>query len=140
MLDLKRDFQGDSGDGTIYKPDDKSNALYYMKKAIRIKDQKAALKYIDEYFEKGGTAKGIKQSLCMLNPMYGFTGKETAEKGEAFIASLDSEQKEKLKIAQRYYEEELSLPEEVLARLGKKDITTEEAKNVLKNYVRAKCK
>lgn len=140
VLDLKREFQGDSGDGTIYKPDDKSNALYYMKKAVRLKDEKAALKYVDEYFENGGTAKGIKKSFAMLNPMYGFTGKDTIEKGKAFIASLDDEQKAKLQMAQRYYEEELGLPENVLALLGKKNITTEEAKNVLKNYIKAQCK
>ena len=31
-----------------------------------------------------------------------FTGKDTAEKGEAFIASLSDEEKEKLKIAQDF--------------------------------------
>ena len=90
-----------------------------MKTAVRYKDRDAALKYLDEYFENGGTVKGIKQSFATLNPMYGFTSKDTAEKGEAFIASLTEDQKEKLKIAQDYYENDLMLPENVLAKLGK---------------------
>ncbi|MBR6603860.1 MAG: hypothetical protein IKK94_07580, partial [Clostridia bacterium] len=139
ILDIKRRYQGDT-DNTIYGVDKKSNALYYMKKAVRYKDKEAALKYLDQYFENGGTAGGIKKSFTMLNPMYGFTGKDTAEKGVAFIASLTEDQKEKLKIAQDYYESDLMLPENVLELLGKKDITDEEAKNVLKNYIKAKCK
>lgn len=139
ILDIKREYQGKT-DNTIYGIDAKSNALYYMKTAVRYKDKEAALKYLDEYFENGGTAKGIKQSFATLNPMYGFTSKDTAEKGEAFIASLTEDQKEKLKIAQDYYENDLMLPENVLAKLGKKDITDEEAKNVLRGYINAKCK
>ena len=138
ILDIKREYQKKT-DNTIYGADEKSNALYYMKTAIRYKDRKAALKYLDKYFENGGTAKGIKQSFATLNPMYGFTSKNTIEKGKEFVASLTEEQKEKLKIAQEYYENDLMLPEVVLNRLGKKDITDEEAKNLLKNYISAKC-
>jgi len=139
ILDIKREYQGKT-DNTIYGTDAKSNALYYMKTAVRYKDKEAALKYLDEYFENGGTVKGIKQSFATLNPMYGFTSKDTAEKGEAFIASLTEDQKEKLKIAQDYYENDLMLPENVLDKLGKKGITDEEAKNVLRGYINAKCK
>lgn len=139
ILDIKREWQG-SDNGSIYKPTPKSNALYYMKTAVRYKDKKAAMKYLDKYFENGGTAKGIKQSIATLNPMYGFTSKDTMAKGEDFIASLSDEQKEKLKVAQDFYENDLMLPQEVLSRLGKKDITDEEAKNLLRNYINAKCK
>ena len=139
ILDIKRNYQGKT-DNTIYGTNEKSNALYYMKTAIRYKDKKAALKYLDQYFENGGTAKGIKQSIAALSPMYGFTSKDTIEKGEEFIASLTDEQKEKLQVAQDYYENDLMLPENVSNMLGKKDITDEEAKNVLRNYISAKCK
>ena len=111
-----------------------------MKTAIRYRDKKAALKYPDRYFENVGTAKGIKQSIAALSPMYGFTSKETIEKGEKFIASLTDEQKEKLQVAQDYYENDLMLPENVSNMLGKKDVTDEEAKNVLRNNISAKCK
>lgn len=139
ILDIKRNYQG-SNDNTIYGTDAKSNALYYMKTAIRYNDKKAALKYLDEYFEHGGTGKGIKQSFATLNPMYGYTSKDTIEKGEAFVASLTDEEKEKLKIAQDFYEKELMLPESVSSRLGKKDLTDEEAKNLLRNYINSQCK
>lgn len=139
ILDIKREYQGKT-DNTIYGTDAKSNALYYMKTAVRYKDEDAALKYLDEYFENGGTVKGIKQSFATLNPMYGYTGKDTIEKGKAFIKSLTSDEREKLLIAQDYYENDLMLPENVLDKLGRKGITDEEAKNVLKGYIRAKCK
>lgn len=139
IQDLKRSFQGNET-GNIYGPTAKSNALYYMKTAIRYKDKKAAYKYLDEYFKNGGTVKGIKQSISTLNPMYGFTGKETAAKGAEFIASLTDEQKDKLRIAQDYYENDLMLPENVLAILGQKGITDEQAKQALRNYIDAKCK
>ena len=139
ILDVKREYQGDES-GSIYKATDKSNALYYMKQAVRYKDKDAALKYLDEYFENGGTGKGIKQSISMMNPIYGFTGKDSAEELDKFIATLTDEQKEKLKIAQDYYENDLMLPEKVSELLGKKDITDEEAKNVLRKYINSKCK
>ena len=136
---LKYSYQAKDS-GTSYAISEKSNALYYMKRAIKYKDKDAALKYLDRYFENGGTAKGIKQSLATLNPMYGYTSKDTAEKGEAFIASLSADEKAKLKIAQEYYESELMLPENVSDKLGKKGITEIQAKNVLINYINAKCK
>ena len=119
----------------------RNDALYYMKKAVRLKDKKAARKYLDEYFEHGGTAKGIKTSISTLNPMYGFlSGKDSAEKINAFTSSLSDAEKEKLKIAQDFYDEDLELPENVLKLLGKKEITEEEATNVLKNYMEGKCR
>lgn len=144
ILDIKREYQGKTG-SDIYKPKGeekkRNDALYYMKKAVRLKDKKAALKYLDEYFEHGGTAKGIKTSISTLNPMYGFlSGKDSAEKINAFTSSLSDAEKEKLKIAQDFYDEDLELPENVLKLLGKKEITEEEATNVLKNYMEGKCR
>ena len=139
ILDIKRKYQGEN-DNTIYGVDAKSNALYYMKLAIRYKDKQAALKYLDEYFANGGTGNGIVQSFATLDPMYGYTGKDTIEKGEAFIASLSDEEKEKLRIAQEYYETELMLPENVAALLRKKNITDEEAKNLLISFINGQCK
>ena len=139
ILDIKREYQGDT-DNTIYGQTPKSNALYYMKTAIRYKDKEAALKYLDEYFENGGTAKGITQSMAMLDPMYGYTGKDTIAKGQEFVNSLSDDEKEKLKIAIDYYENDLMLPENVSALLRKKGITDEQAKNLLTKYINEKCK
>ena len=138
ILDIKREYQGDT-DNTIYGQTPKSNALYYMKTAIRYKDKKAALKYLDEYFENGGTAKGISQSIEMLNPMYGYTGKDTIAKGQEFVNSLSDDEKDKLKIAIDYYENDLMLPENVSAMLRKKGITDEQAKNLLTKYINSRC-
>ena len=139
ILDKKREYQGDT-DNTIYGQTPKSNALYYMKTAIRYKDKDAALKYLDEYFENGGTAKGITQSIAMLNPMYGYTSKDTIEKGQEFVKSLSDDEKDKLKVAISYYENDLMLPENVSAMLRKKGITDEQAKNLLTKYINSKCK
>ena len=112
----------------------------HMKLAVRYNDKKAALKYLEQYFENGGTGRGIIQSFSTLNPLYGFTGKDTMEKGEQFVKSLDDSEKQKLKIAQQYYEDELMLPDNVTALLKKKNITDTEAKNVLKKYINSKIK
>lgn len=103
IMDHKREFQNNKTNA-IYLPDDKSNALYYMKLAVKYKDKAAAMKYLKQYFENGGTGKGIVQSFDALNPMYGFTGKETMERGQEFMKSLNSNERAKLEIAQRYYE------------------------------------
>jgi hypothetical protein len=139
IQDRKREFQNKKS-STIYGVDDKSNALYYMKLAVRYNDKKAALKYLDQYFENGGTGRGITQSFATLNPMYGFTGKDTIEKGKLFVKSLDDNEKQKLKIALKYYEDELMLPPNVIELLKKKNITDSEAKNVLKKYINSKIK
>lgn len=139
IQDRKREFQNKKS-STIYGVDDKSNALYYMKLAVRYNDKKAALKYLDQYFENGGTGKGITQSFATLNPMYGFTGKDTIEKGKLFVKSLDDNEKQKLKIALKYYEDELMLPPNVTTLLKKKNITDSQAKNVLKKYINSKIK
>ena len=139
ILDIKREYQGDT-DNTIYGQTPKSNALYYMKTAIRYKDKEAALKYLDKYFENGGTAKGIAQSMEMLNPMYGYTGKDTIAKGQEFVNSLSDDEKDKLKIAIDYYENDLMLPANVSSMLRKKGITDEQAKNLLTKYINSQCK
>ena len=111
-----------------------------MRKAIKYKDKEAALKYLDKYFESGGTAKGLEQSIRMMDPMYGFNGKETKAKGNEFISTLTPEEKDKLETAISYYENDLKLPENVAHQLRREGITEEQAKNYLRNYINAKCK
>jgi len=137
VIDRKREFQTKTT-SAIYGVDDKSNALYYLKLAVRDKDKTAALKYLEQYFEHGGTGRGVAQSFEMLNPMYGFTGKDTMEKGQEFVNFLNENEKEKLKIAQRYYEDEIMLPEILMQKLRKKDITNQEAKTLLSSYINSK--
>lgn len=138
IISMKRDYQGNDT-GTIYKPTPKSNALYYMTKSIKYKDEKKALKYLDDYFEAGDTAKGIKQSLNMLDPMYGFVGKDTQAKGEAWINSMSDDEREKLRIAQNYYDKSLALDADISVALGNCN-TEEDAKILLKEYINQHCK
>ncbi|MCL2158361.1 MAG: hypothetical protein FWH48_03025, partial [Oscillospiraceae bacterium] len=138
VMDRKREYQGNTSN-TIYGVDDKSNALYYMKLAVRYGDEKAALKYLNQYFENGGTGRGIAQSFAALNPMYGFTGKETMEKGQQFVASLDDNEKKKLEIAQRYYDSDLALPAGLAQKL-RGGLSDAEARNLLAGYIRATAK
>ena len=109
-----------------------------MKLAIKYGDKKSALKYLDEYFEKGGSGDGIVKSFATMNPMYGFTSKANLEKGKEFMNFLTDNEKEKLQIAQSYYEQTLSLPVNVEQQLKKKGITDDEAKNVIRNYISGK--
>jgi SAM-dependent methyltransferase len=134
ILDRKREFQK-TDSGNIYRPNEKSNALYYMKLAIRYGDKKAALKYMKQYFAAGGTGKGIVQAFRQLDPLYGFTSAQTLEKGQQFIKFLNDNEKEKLVTAYRYYDEVLRLPEDVEALLKKKDLTEAEARKVLTKYI-----
>jgi hypothetical protein len=137
IQDLKKDFQKRKSNA-LYWPDDKANALYYMKLAMKYKDQKAALKYLNQYFEYGGTGRGVVDSFASLNPMYGFTSKSTMEKGQEFVASLNDNERVKLKIAQDYFDRELDLPADIKELLKKKDISDVEAKNLLTKYVKSK--
>ena len=138
IISMKHEYQGNDT-GAIYKPTPKSNALYYMKKSIKYKDEEKAFKYLNDYFEAGGSVKGIKQSLNMLNPMYGFLGKDTKAKGEEWIKSMSDDEREKLRIAQKYYDNNLALEDDISVALGKCE-TEEEAKTLLEKYIKQRCK
>jgi hypothetical protein len=104
MVGKKYDFiekkTGESG-GSFTKSK-KSMALYNYKLALRYEDEKASEKYLKEYYNLGGTDKGLKQSLAALDPLY----KLSKNEGE-FLKSLTLKEKEKLKLAQEYYKEVL---------------------------------
>ena len=134
IISLKYQFKGDeSYGGGNFTP--KSNALYYMKQAMKYDDKEKAVKYAEDYFKAGGTAKGFKQSMAYLNPMYGFTSKTTQEKGEQFIASLSETEKIKFKIAMNYYENDLQIPDSV-CELIKKAPSEDAARRIIINYIR----
>lgn len=104
IQDEKRRFLekiGKGYEGFILTP--KGNALYNVKLAIRYADEQAMDKYMEQYAELGGTAKGLKESLKLMQPMSGLSKKEQG----AFIASLDNEGLEKLDRAMRFYGEVL---------------------------------
>ena len=97
-----RDWREKHGKETpAVDPTDKSNAMYYYKQALRYGDLKAAERYLKRYFELGGTPKTMGDSIKRAHPLSMIAHKDRA----AFLASLSPEQKERLRLATRWYEE-----------------------------------
>lgn len=98
----KYDYLKKIGKGSGYGDiNPKSNALYYLKLAIRYNDLDAAKKYLDEYIRLGGTKKGLKQSIATMHPLYGLSKDERVK----YVKSLSRDEKKELKQAIEYYEE-----------------------------------
>lgn len=121
----KRNWQNQAQ--TSVDPTPKSNALYYMKQAIRYGEADKAKKYMREYFKEGGTGKGIVTSINTMNPYYGFTSENNKEKGDEWVASLNEIEREKLESAVSYYNSYLAIPEAYKKKLNKADNATAEA-------------
>ena len=88
-------------DGPATEPSDKSNALYYYKKSLKMGDEKGTKFWFDKFRELGGTAKGYKSSMkkgILINSV----PKELRGK---WFDTLDSEDKEILDLANRWYME-----------------------------------
>lgn len=120
----KRNWQNQAQ--TSVDPTPKSNALYYMKQAIRYGEADKAKKYMKEYFKQGGTGKGIVTSINTMNPYYGFTSENNKEKGDEWVASLNEIEREKLESAVSYYNSYLAIPEAYKKKLNKADNATAE--------------
>lgn len=107
ILDLKRKYEKDvlkQAPTYAYSDSPKSKALYYYKLALKYGDKAAAEKYFKEYFDNGGTAKGIRQSLGTMYPLYGLTETELG----GFVAWLTEEERETLDKAIAYYKDIMS--------------------------------
>lgn len=134
IISNKRNWQNQAS--TSVDPTPKSNALYYMKQAIRYGEADKAKKYMKEYFKQGGTGKGIVTSINMMNPYYGFTSDDNKSKGEEWVASLDAVDREKLESAVTYYTQYLAIPEAYKKKLNKADnATAEQLMNYYIDYV-----
>lgn len=120
----KRNWQNQAQ--TSVDPTPKSNALYYMKQAIRYGEADKAKKYMKEYFKQGGTGKGIVTSINTMNPYYGFTSDDNKAKGDEWVASLNEIEREKLESAVSYYNSYLAIPEAYKKKLNKADNATAE--------------
>jgi predicted secreted Zn-dependent protease len=92
----------------VFSDSPKSKALYYFKQSLRYKDVDKAAKYLEKYFQEGGTARGIEQSLQTMSPLYGLSAKK--EKGqqeseqEAYYNWLNERDREKVREALQYYD------------------------------------
>lgn len=112
---------------TTSDPTPKSNALYYMKQAIRYGEADKAKKYMKEYFEHGGTGEGIVTSIGNLNPDYGLSSEAKKEEKQAWLDSMDELEYEKYETAVLYYSKYLAMPEAYKKKLRKADNATAEA-------------
>jgi hypothetical protein len=81
-------------------PQPRSNALYYMKQAIRFKDSKAAAKYYNKYLELGGTSGGLKKSIQNASPLA-----PLGKYSEIFVKSLSKNDSHKLGRAMEFYQD-----------------------------------
>lgn len=105
IVDLKNKFEVKNGKlpYASYTTSPKSNALYYLKTALKYGDKAAVKKYMQKYIELGGTEKGYKTSMKSLDPLYGLNTKEKTE----FMRTLTPQEKETFKRAKKFYDETL---------------------------------
>jgi hypothetical protein len=96
--------------GTGFWLNDRGNALYNARLALRFNDKEAAYKYMGEYLKFGGTLRGLKQSLQRMHPLSGLNRAEKIQ----FVAGLDARGLAQLVRSLKFYEELLSnaTPEE----------------------------
>ena len=74
--------------------------MRYYKEALRYQDEAAAVKYLEQYKLAGGTKEGMERSLEAMNPL---SGMKKADR-EEFVASLTPYDREKLDLAQAYFD------------------------------------
>jgi hypothetical protein len=82
-------------------PSNKSNALYYYKQAIKMRDFVTAGEYLKSYLNMGGDVKGLKSSYAGSMPTAGLNRKHRG----AFYKSLSEKDKKQLNAASKWYKE-----------------------------------
>ena len=80
---------------------DRGNALYNARLALRYNDMDAAMKYMAEYLNMGGTLRGLRRSLEAMHPLSQLNQAEKVE----FVLGLDEEGQSKFVKALKFYEE-----------------------------------
>ena len=97
---LAMDFLRKKGEDTdVFTPSNKSNALYYYKKAITYKDDKAADRWLKRYKDLGGNERKMNESIRNARPMMATDRKHRAE----FLNSLSKEEIEIFDRAEKWY-------------------------------------
>lgn len=92
-MNKKREFQKSLGEGVEgFWLSSKGQALYNLKLAMRYQDDKLASYWLQEYVNRGGTERGLSQSLNMMEPLYGLNEDER----EVFVASLTEQEMDAL--------------------------------------------
>jgi len=86
----------ESGGG---KPTKKGNAFYYYRQALKYGDLVAAKKYLQKYYDLGGTAKGKKSAIRLAHPLAGIKKTDRYE----FKKTLLPAEKKRLEYAIKWY-------------------------------------
>ncbi len=94
------DFLEDQGrEMPSITPTKKGNALYQYKRALRYGDVKAAKRYLQKYFELGGSAKGLKISVKLAHPLGGMS----KNMRRRFLGTLSAKDREVYRKALEWY-------------------------------------
>jgi DNA repair protein RadC len=82
------------------KPTKRSNALYYYRQALKYGDLQAAKRYLEKYYQMGGTSRTLRSSIKRAHPL----ASVPVRKRYNFRQSLSPAQSERLKMALKWYE------------------------------------
>ena len=138
--EVRSKVRGDSGgsyESTDPTAKKKSNALYEFRLAIQRGNARVAKNQIEEYYKSGGTAKGLVKSISNLAPNHGYKSKP--KEWIKLTNSWTPEEKDKLMVAQEYYDRVLAIPPN-LANMILKSKSEDAAKTAIDNYIDSKCK
>ena len=91
--------ENDKGGGGDFGVSDRSNALYYWKKAIQWGDDKAEKHWEAEYRKMGGTDQNMAQSLTRSAPLGGVAQRDR----ETFLRSLDEQERDVVALAEKWW-------------------------------------
>jgi len=78
---------------------ERSEALYFYRQALMYGDDEKARKYLRQYFELGGTDKGLERSIDMSAPLGSIAEKDK----DIFIGQLNKDDKELLRMATAWH-------------------------------------
>lgn len=104
VKDLRREFYRRRGTEE-YVPgqsnDPKKDAAYNLKLSVRRGDEKAFRKFLTEYYAAGGTRESLERAAKSFHPL----DRMKPEEKRAFVESLQGEDRHRLVLAVRFYQE-----------------------------------
>lgn len=106
VLDLKRRFMEKQGkkSSEVTNVSPQSQALYNYKQALKFGDKTAQRRFLKEYAmltkDPSKVSQGLERSLMALDPLSGLNEREKMQ----FIASLTPEEREKYRVANRFFQ------------------------------------
>ena len=107
IVEAKARYAKRIGKGTAgFSVTPRGNALYHLRLSIRLKDEEAIERYLQEYINAGGTLRGMQQSFNLMHPLAG--GGLNKKEQKEFVASLTESQKVDVAKAIQFYDKVLT--------------------------------